>query len=290
MLKDLPKNCLLGMPYIRERERNIMRTKTKLFLLSASISVAAAGVLGTTTFAWLTARKNVSATFSNIKISSTAPYLQAAIIPLNHPINEHASDPSIPLPNATNSLSVNWEISDLSSRYGDTFYTFENGKYKEVTSDLDSKRVTFGLMITGAPSSVQQNAKLGLNWNFDSVEDYNQSEKLTNWVRASAVEYTDSTFQSEKTDEGAYKKTWVGGTYLSYCMNYIGMDTSTNTLKPLVMPEQTCSSLGDKDIVFTYTTEETHYYKISFWLEGTVAENQNEARDTEFQFVVNLAS
>ena len=264
-----------------------MRSKTKLFLLSAGISITALGAVGATSFAWFTKRSAVALSFMSVKINSTSPHINVSVIPLTDAITGHASE--FELASVQNSYDVDWTVSDISSRYGETFYTKSGTTYNKLTDTQHAnKLIAFGLKVSTLKTGDSHNAKIKLNWSPNASGSEDVSE-INEWLRGSVIEYSSAAFTEKATSQ--FQKTWIYEDGSKY-KKYIDEESASNptTYVEKTMESGTFAEQGEEITIFNYSEAETHYYRVAVWLEGTVAENQDAARGKTFRFNVSLAS
>lgn len=250
-----------------------MKNKTKLALAASVLSCTAFAGLGSATFAWFVTQNNVVVQHTNLTIASANPNMTlylSRLIP--------ASDGSTPV-TSTETISESIQVSDISSKFGQRFFaqaTMGSNPYSEHSASILGGRVLqYGIKVVTMGMSRALDLKItpAITAGSDSA-----STSAKSWVRTAVYECTDETYANAQSEGSAYafmlSKTQDG------CDQYVDGPT-TSGLKTYQDGELynygTAAVLkeGIKDA-------HTSYYKISIWMEGTAATNQNAARGATF--------
>jgi len=261
-----------------------MKNKTKFALLSVAISAAAIGVFGATTFAWFTQRANTKLNFSTATIKSNSPNLSATIYPLTKVIDSQSS--AIPVVSAEETHTAQWSMADLSSSFGERFVQKNaDGTYSWAPEAVvNDSVVTFGLGIETREVLYESSLNICLNWAATSA-DPSVKENVELWVRGSIIEYTDATFATPAST----KRAWLGSMAVDG-NKFMDYKEATETFEKTSYPNFTTLPKNANAYLGPYTTAITKFYKVSFWFEGTVAENQDIARSETVNFSVDISS
>lgn len=262
-----------------------MKTRTKLVLGASCLSCAALAGLGSSTFAWFVTQNNVSITHSQLVISTTNPSLELTVTRL---VPTAAETLTV---TASETISDQIDLSDISSKFGETFYKKADSgdNYYDLipAESLSGSVLQYGVKV----STLAMKRPMNLSIRF-SIAGANlaATNNVRNWVRTAVYECTDETYAERLTTGKAvalmYKKTqqncdkYVSGTSES--------DVSTYTAAEL---QQYGNQIDLKENIVDASVS---FYKISVWLEGTAATNQDIARGATFSvstaFALNVPS
>lgn len=262
-----------------------MKNKTKVVLLSAAISVSALGVFGATTFAWFTEKSKTEMTFQTATIKSNSTNLDVRVYSLEKELTKSV-DSSTSNSNADGVYNANWSMIDLSSGFGDKYVTKKSdGSFAWASEDVvNDSVVTFGLGITTQEVLYESVLKLKLDWSCNE-SNADKKEQIESWVRGSMIEYEDSAFTTPTSN----KITWLGDVRMA-AMFYYDYDEENQVFDKVAYADYTTTEKGMNYYASRYTTPTTRYYKISFWFEGSLADNQDIARSKQMSFSVNVSS
>lgn len=249
-----------------------MNIKTKLTLLSASLSCAVLAAAGTSTFAWFTINKQVSINHSTLSVASTSANVSVSVTQVTP--KPASDDPAtVNATEANTSITTAAKISDCSSDFGGAFVVLDNGvadTYKTLAlNEYDNHVFRYGLTVKNMPTKGQSTFKLNIGWENGDTDD--ASYYILRWLRVGLIECTNSTFDPSTAAEDALKGAWVFSTSLNN--KYIDVNEQKT------IASTSLHARGSDAILYSAAEQETHYYLMSVWMEGTATADEGLTHD-----------
>ncbi len=292
-----------------EERENTMKNKTKIML---GLSLLTAGTLAagaTGTFAWFTTNKSAKATYSKITAQADTQKIKVVIGGITDSgvaegSNYNDTNDSW-LEAATSGVSASSFTGDISSADGLTFKkpiwesnAANTAKVLGVRDAYNGVNVVgkaaeytqfyFGLTNTGTTS-----VKVFLNQNtlIEAASTTSDADKaLANWTRAAIIEagtekpeqvVTEGTlkvvFENDVT--GSTKGKYVKGVKENDATALDIVDITSNYHKGKFSTVTKDASTTSDAYLVTLASNETKYYAVSVWMEGTESDNQDAAAD-----------
>ncbi len=282
-----------------------MNTKTKIML---GLSVLTAGTLAagaTGTFAWFTTNKTAKATYSKIVATADTQKIKVVI--------GGVTDNGIATGTNYDSTTDTWSTEAKSGTSANSFtgdVSSADGlklvKPQWVTSAAndapvygirDAKTTEYTQYYVALTNTGTSSVKVFLNQNTTitaTTADKNEDEALAKWTRVAVVETTltaaPTTVQSTGTLKALFENDVTGALKSKYVSGVTaGTDETTLTVSDLPTASESVHQVGKYSTVTSSTAttvkgylgelakDETKYYVVSVWMEGTEADNQDAA-------------
>ncbi len=246
-----------------------MKNKTKMALMAVGLSCAVVGCLGSATYAWFTTNNEPGVQHTNLTVGSENPNLSvtyARLVPASTETKKTSKVEQI-----ADSLS----FSDVSSKYGETFYkkkTAPSTGFVQLGADeLEGQVVQFGLTVSNLAMTKEMNLQMRTMIDYSNGDS---GKSLRTWTRMGIYECTNRNFDTKK--EGGYEGVYVYAKYDPGINQYVD-GTTEEDIKTFETDDMDEFGLtvdikqGIKNVSYTYL-------KVSIWMEGSVAINQDAAR------------
>ena len=244
-----------------------MKNKTKLVLMATGLSCAVLGCVGSATFAWFVTKNNIGVNHTNLTVNSTSPNLTVVMTRINPSSNADTTIDTLA------DINEAFGFSDVSSKFGEAFYKKNNnGAYAVVNNaGLSGAVLQYGLKVTNLALANPMTLRLNTSIDYSGGD---AGLALRGWARMGVYECTDNKYDTKK--DGGFAKAFMYSSTAEGANKYVsgaGSDTITTYAEGELV---NFGSLNNAAGGIQAVSE--HYYKVSIWMEGTVADDQDSAR------------
>ena len=262
-----------------------MKTKTKLAVLSLALSATVVGMVGAATFAWFSARTYVSTNFSTITINAKDASLSATIYPLGGVALNNTSG-SIEMTSANESFTGDYALHDTTSDFGEYFIRFANNRYYRITdNDIPKYACMVGVAISNLAIGNPANLTVCPFWR---AHDSNSTVdvKTAQNMRFCALQCTDATFTTIKPDAVRHAFVYDEETDPLTFHTY---DAAQGQVVSGSYQEGQYSFRDDIHALTQVQQATTNYFRIAFWFDGEISQDQDECRGGKVDLSVTFS-
>ncbi len=273
-----------------------MNTKTKLMLGLSALTAGTLAAGATGTFAWFTTNKTATATYSNVVAAATQGNISATM----KGITDYAATSSVTDAASTMTSSKSY-MSDVSSGDGIKFLkpdwvgTAGNSKAYNKISDVSSKAGYFTQYSVTIKNVGTTAIKLNLvgvkitTGGTTSIADWTRVAVLTG-ITESATEKANG-FITAGTVAGIYQNSVTKNTndkYITKDSDDAGTALDLSTVSKLYVAKDTLET--KVELSDSLAKDNSITVGVSVWLEGTMNDDQDTAKDQSVSIALTFAS
>lgn len=262
-----------------------MKNKTKLAVLGLALSCSVVGMVGAATYAWFSSRTYVSTSFSTITVNARNASLDATIYPLSG-VALNGTEDSIAMTEATQDFVGNYALNDATSDFGEYFIRFANNRYYRIQ---DSEIPKYVCMVGVAISNlaIGNTAHLCVCPFWRPHDNTNNADKETaKNMRFCALQCTDNTFST--ISENAVRHAFL----YSEETDPLSYRTFDPQQEQVVSGSYAEGQYSFRDDVYPLTDireATTNYYRIAFWFDGSISDEQDQCRGGQVDLNVTFS-
>lgn len=263
-----------------------MKNKTKLAVLGLALSCSVAGMIGATTFAWFSARTSMTTNFASITVNARNASLSVTVHPLGG-VNLNGSSDPIEMSSVSQNFTGDFSIHDATSDYGEYFIRFANNQYTRIApNDVHNYVAMVGIEVSNLAIGHTGSISVCPFWRAHNSSDSADVEAAKN-MRFCALQCTDDTFSTITTNAVRHAFIYDDSTDP---LNYRTYNPSTSQVVTGTYEEDDYSVMDDVWPLTDILDAATNYYRIAFWFDGSISNDQDAARGGQVDLIVTFSA